>query len=32
MDDLQAQMNSILANPELMDQIKSIAQNIGMES
>lgn len=32
MDDLQAQMNSILANPELMDQIKSIAQNIGTES
>jgi len=32
MDDLQTQMNSILSNPELMDQIKSIAQNIGMES
>lgn len=28
MDDLQAQMNAVLSNPELMEQIKALAQDI----
>ena len=28
MDDLQAQMNAVLSNPELMEQIKTLVQDI----
>ena len=31
MDDLQAQMNTFLSNPELIEQIKALAQNITPE-
>ena len=32
MDDLQAQMNAILGNPELMEQIRAMAQNVKPEA
>ena len=31
MDDIQAQMNSILENPDMMDKIKSLAENLNID-